>query len=200
MRKAGIAARNALSQEQRDFLSKSISRRIQESEVFQSAETVMIYRGVRGEVRLDVLEEAAEASGKRLVYPLCISRTEMIALLPGGKDAWQEGYCGIMEPIREKSEEISPEEIDLVVCPCTVFDEQCGRMGMGAGFYDRYLEKCINARVVSVAFEVQKVDKILMQPWDRPMEMVFTEAAVYTPSCIFCVKDFIDKHLQFEVE
>ena len=180
MRKTGIAARDALPAEERNRFSKSICRRIVESEVFRMAHTVMIYRGVRGEVRLDELERSAEARGKRLVYPLCISRTEMIALLPGVEDAcWKKGAFGIMEPVRELSEEISPDEIDLVICPCTVFDEDCGRMGMGAGYYDRYLEKCVNAHVVSAAFEVQKSEKIPMQPWDKPMEKVFTEAAVY---------------------
>ena len=90
-----------------------------------------------------------------------------------------EVYFGIMEPVREKSMEIPPEEIDLVICPCTVFDENCGRMGMGAGFYDRYLAKCVNAHIAAVAFEVQKADSIPMEPWDKPMEMVFTEAGIY---------------------
>ena len=179
LRKAKIAARDGLTAEEREQFSKLIVSRILESAVFQSAETVMIYRGIRGEVRLDGLEDAGTAAGKRMVYPLCISKTEMIALLPEGGDAWQEGYCGILEPILEKSEVIPPEEIDLVICPCTVFDERCGRMGMGAGFYDRYLERCVNARAVSVAFEVQKTELIPMESWDKPMELVFTEAAVY---------------------
>lgn len=180
MRKAGIAARDALTAEERSRFSKSICRRIAESDVFRRARTVMIYRGIRGEVRLDELENAAEAEGKILVYPLCISKTEMIVLLPGeGDSCWKKGAFGILEPVRELSREIAPEEIDLVICPCTVFDEDCGRMGMGAGFYDRYLERCCNAHVVSVAFEAQKAEKIPMQPWDKPMEMVFTEDAVY---------------------
>ena len=58
MRKAGIAARDALSPEERVHFSKSIVRRILESEEFQSAETILIYRAVRGEVRLEALEEA----------------------------------------------------------------------------------------------------------------------------------------------
>lgn len=178
MRKAGIAARDALSPEERVHFSKSIVRRILESEEFQSAETILIYRAVRGEVRLEALEEAAE---KRLLYPLCISKTEMIALQPQkGEEGWKKGAFGIPEPVRELSLEIPPEKIDLVICPCTVFDEACGRMGMGAGYYDRYLKKCVNAHIVSAAFEVQKADCIEMQPWDQPMEKVFTEAAVYT--------------------
>ena len=123
--------------------------------------------------------EHADFAEKRLVYPLCISKTEMIALEPLGEDSWKDGYCGIREPVREKSVEIRPEEIDLVICPCTVFDEAGGRMGMGAGFYDRYLPRCTNAHIVAVAFEAQKADCVPMEPWDRPMELVFTEKAVY---------------------
>ncbi|MGN1334305.1 MAG: 5-formyltetrahydrofolate cyclo-ligase [Anaerovoracaceae bacterium] len=179
LRKSKIQERNSLSPEDRERLSAIISERIATSEIFKSAKTVLIYRATKGEVRLDALERTKEAKGKRLVYPLCITDSEMIALLPQGEDAWERGYFGIMEPAREKSVEIPPEEIELVICPCTVFDENCGRMGMGAGFYDRYLEKCVNAHIVAVAFEVQKTDSIPMAPWDKPMEMVFTEAGVY---------------------
>ena len=182
LRKSKIAARDGLSSEERDRLSKSIVSRILESQMFRDAKTVMIYRGTRGEVRLDALEDAVRCSmeDKRLVFPLCITKEEMIALLPDGPDAWQEGYYGIREPIREQSLEIAPEEIDLVICPCTVFDENCGRMGMGAGFYDRYLTRCTNAHVAAAAFEVQKAEAVPMEAWDQPMEMVFTDAAVYT--------------------
>ncbi|MDD5928097.1 MAG: 5-formyltetrahydrofolate cyclo-ligase [Firmicutes bacterium] len=179
LRKSKIQARNSLSPEERERLSAVISERIAASEVFQRAKTVLIYRATKGEVRLDALEKADEAAGKRLVYPLCISDSEMISLLPEDENAWKTGYFGIMEPVREKSAEIPPEEIDLVICPCTVFDENCGRMGMGAGFYDRYLAKCVNAHIAAVAFEVQKADSIPMEPWDKPMEMVFTEAGTY---------------------
>ena len=179
LRKSKIQARNSLSPEERERLSAVISERIVTSEVFQRAKTVLIYRATKGEVRLDALEKADEAAGKRLVYPLCISDSEMISLLPEDENAWKPGYFDIMEPVREKSAEIPPEEIDLVICPCTVFDENCGRMGMGAGFYDRYLAKCVNAHIAAVAFEVQKADSIPMEPWDKPMEMVFTEAGTY---------------------
>ncbi len=193
LRKSRITARDALSAEERDRLSKSIVSCILASPVFRQAKTILIYKGIRGEVRLEALEEAvgigaagsseeaehADFAEKRLVYPLCISKTEMIALEPLGEDSWKDGYCGIREPVREKSVEIRPEEIDLVICPCTVFDEAGGRMGMGAGFYDRYLPRCTNAHIVAVAFEAQKTDCVPMEPWDRPMELVFTEKAVY---------------------
>lgn len=179
IRKRGIAARDSLSKEERREKSERIVKKILASEEFQKAKTIMIYRAVRGEVRLEALEKAEEAKGKRLVYPLCISKSEMIALLPDGEDAWVSGHYGIEEPIMEKSLEIKPEEIDLVICPCSVFDDKCNRMGMGAGYYDRYLALCKNAHVVSVAFEAQKAEAVPVDPWDKPMEKTFTEEAVY---------------------
>lgn len=43
----------------------------------------------------------------------------------------------------------------------------------------KYIEKCVNAHIVAVAFEVQKAECIPMEPWDKPMEMVFTEERAY---------------------
>lgn len=135
----------------------------------------MLYRAVRGEVCLDTLQ----ACGKRLVYPLCVSATEMTALLPRGKNAWAAGRHGIPEPIPERSLTVAPEEIDLVICPCTVFDEACRRMGMGAGYYDRFLPQCSGAVIAAAAFECQKTAAVPVRPWDIPMDCVFTEKSIY---------------------
>lgn len=179
IRKSKIAARDALSKEERLSLSERIAKRVIESEEFTQAKKILIYKGIRGEVRLEPLETLAADMGKVFCYPLCIEDHQMIALHPWGDESWVKGAYGIMEPVRELSDEIKPEEIDLVICPCTAFDEKCNRMGMGAGYYDRYLPKCVNAHVVSVAFEVQKVDAVPVDEWDKAMEKTFTESAVY---------------------
>ena len=179
LRGAKIQARDSLPDEARREKSERIVQRVVHSPEFQKAKMVMLYRAIRGEVRLDGLEASPEARGKRLVYPRCVSDTEMIALLPQGGDSWETGYAGIQEPVPEKSQVVAPEEIDLVLCPCTVFDEDCRRMGMGAGFYDRFLERCPNADIIAAAFEAQKTDTVPAAAWDRPMDAVFTEEAAY---------------------
>ena len=168
-----IRAREALPPELRRELSYTIVQRLALLPEYRAAETVMLYRAVKGEVSLDGL------SGKRFVWPLCIREGEMIALLPENERAWQKGYCGIPEPVRRRSREIAPAEIDLVICPCTVFDPACRRMGMGKGFYDRFLPRCSKARFIAVAFEVQKTEQLTASPWDVPMDAVVTEKAVY---------------------
>ena len=176
LRKALILARNSLTPDERAEKSARAVELLVQSEAFRAARTVMIYDHVGGELSLDSLLTHPAAAGKRFCYPLCVSRTEMIAMIPG---AWKPGAYGIREPVRELSQEIPPEALDLVVCPGTGFDPACNRMGMGGGYYDRYLPRCVNARIVLVAFEAQKVPALPVDPWDRPVEQVFTEAAVY---------------------
>ena len=176
LRRELIRARNSLSPSERVEKSARAVELLAASEVFREARTVMIYSHVGGELSLDSLMTHPAAAGKRFCWPLCLSKTEMIAMVPG---AWKTGAYGIREPVREVSDEVRPEEIDLVVCPGTGFDPACNRMGMGGGYYDRYLPRCVNARIVMAAFEVQKVPVLPADPWDQPVEQVFTEAAVY---------------------
>ena len=179
LRKAKMQAREGLSKIERETQSQQIAARILASKEFRDAKTVMIYRGIGGEVRLEWLEKAKESEGKQFLFPLCLPERQMAALAPRGEDGWKRGSYGIMEPVMEKSELVRPEDIDFVICPCTVFDEDCNRMGMGGGYYDRYLLKCKKAVVAAVAFEVQKAEAVPMEPWDKAVDLVFTEKKTY---------------------
>ena len=179
LRKDRVAAREALSPDEREALSARIVENIASSELFRRAKTVLIYAAARAEASLDTITDMPEARGKIFCYPYCVTDTEMTALAPENEGALENGRFGIREPIRELSREISPEDIDLVICPCAAFDGNGGRLGMGAGFYDRYLPKCKNARVCAAAFEAQRADAIPLEPWDVPMDAVFTEKGGY---------------------
>lgn len=178
LRLLGIEARDSLTKTERRELSGRAVQNILASPEFAAAKTVMLYRAIRGELDLSALAELAP--DKTYLYPLCVSGTEMIALHPG-KGAWKKGYCGIEEPDPEYSELVEPEQIDMLICPCTAFDESGGRIGMGAGFYDRYLPKCVNACKTAAAFEVQRAENIPMGSWDQPMKLIYTEARALRP-------------------
>ena len=53
-----------------------------------------------------------------------------------------ENRWGIPEPLAERSSTVGIEEIDLVLVPLLIFDQQGQRVGYGGGFYDRFLAQC----------------------------------------------------------
>ncbi|MDO4805549.1 MAG: 5-formyltetrahydrofolate cyclo-ligase [Lachnospiraceae bacterium] len=175
LRRRMVAAREALAPDVRKEKSSAIISHILNDERFQMARTVMLYRSVRGEVQLDALP--ALSSGKRYVYPLCVSRTQMVALWPetASERAWKKGAFGIPEPNPAYCREIDPAEIDFVVCPCTSFDRDHNRLGMGAGYYDRFLARCVHADVVAAAFAVQEAEAVPTEEFDYRMCAVITE-------------------------
>ncbi len=179
IRRERIAAREALSAADRERKSNAIVDTITGLKEYKEAKNILRYSPIKGEVDLARLEQKVKYTDKTLYYPLVVSATEMDALHPESDDAWREGFHSIKEPVREKSTLLKPEDCDLVICPCTAFDGQANRMGMGAGYYDRFLEKCNRAYIIAVAFECQKAPTVLPQEWDKPMDKVITEEREY---------------------
>ena len=176
VRKQALRARESLSFSGRDAGSRCVVERITALPAFRAAHTVMLYRAVRGELSLDALPGHPAAAGKRFVYPRCVSGTEMKAMFPGG---WEAGAYGIPEPAEASSEVVLPEEIGLVVCPGAAFDDRGIRLGMGAGYYDRFLPACVNASVAMAAFEIQHVPVLPASPHDVPLDLAVTEKNLY---------------------
>ena len=189
LRKEKIAAREALSPEERAEKSRAICANILQTPEYAKAKTVFIYKFVKGEVQLTALEEANEAlpaaERKTFLYPLCVEARQMLAIEPGsadmGSDAWKKGAFGIPEPVLEMGRVIPPEDIDLVVSPCSSFDESGMRLGMGGGYYDRYLPKCTKADVMLVAYGCQGCEAVPAEPWDVPVPCIVTEERVLRP-------------------
>ena len=176
VRRQALRARGSISAADRGAKSAAAAERIAALPEFRAARVVMLYRAVRGELSLDTLPGHPASAGKKFVYPRCVSPEEMEALCPGG---WKTGAFGIPEPEAETSESVSPEEIGLVVCPGAAFDDRGTRLGMGAGYYDRFLPKCVNATLAIAAFEAQHTPSLPASPLDIPMDLAVTEENLY---------------------
>jgi 5-formyltetrahydrofolate cyclo-ligase len=176
-RKAGSSARRALTPVERKEKSEKICRRVMELEAFQRASRILIYAAFGAEVSLDALAELA--GEKELYYPVCLPDWQMVAARPLGAEGWEIGAYGIRTPILERSQLVQPEELDLILVPCTGFDSDCRRVGMGKGYYDRYLARCTQGVKVGIAFECQRLERVVTDQYDQPLDSFVTERMIY---------------------
>lgn len=90
------------------------------------------------------------------------------------------GAFGIWEPLPNPARLLSPDAFDLVLVPGLAFDLDGGRLGRGAGFYDRFLATLPKkTRLVGVAFDEQIVPKAPRDAFDLPVD------ALATPTDLF---------------
>ena len=90
------------------------------------------------------------------------------------------GAYGIRTPILARAEILPPEALDLILVPCTAFDAACRRVGMGKGYYDRYLPRCTRAVKIGIALEVQRVPRAAVDAHDQRLDAFITERGIYT--------------------
>ena len=177
-RRAGILARRGLPQAERAAANAAICARILAMPCFQKAENLLLYAAFGGEVDLAGLAEQAARLGKTVAYPVCGENFALTAAVPG-PDGWEVGAYGIRTPILSRSEILRPDKLDLVLVPCTAFDAVCRRVGMGKGYYDRYLPRCTRAVKLGAAFEAQRVDAAAVDAHDEKLDGFVTEGGLY---------------------
>ena len=172
-RRAVLQRRDALSAEKRAEDSRAVCERLLQLDAYRKARTVFLFRAFRSEPDLSAFAQQAERDGKILLYPYCTDRTTMLAIRPG--QDWETDRFGISAPVMEKAQVWDPGDIDLILCPCVGFDTDGRRLGMGAGYYDRFLPLCPGAYRILTAFEAQRLDRIYAEDLDCRMDAVVTE-------------------------
>lgn len=145
---------------------------------YEAAHRVMLFWPIEGEVDLRPLASEVLSSGRELVLPRAVWSTKDLepCLVTDPARDLVPGRHGILEPGPLCAQ--PTERIDLVVTPGLAFDRQCGRLGRGAGFYDRFLARSRVglSRVVGVAFGVQVVERVPLGQDDQRVDEVWTEA------------------------
>jgi len=143
--------------------------------------TVMSYVPFRSEVNVRPLIEQLWRGGYRVAAPKVNRENRMmecyviegtVDLIPG---AW-----GILEPRADKPRLGLEERIDAVIVPGLAFDREGGRLGYGAGFYDRFFRglEAVGLPMpvrIGVCYEDQIVPKVPMETHDYAVDWVVTE-------------------------
>ncbi|WP_231621588.1 5-formyltetrahydrofolate cyclo-ligase [Sphingomonas sp. 37zxx] len=121
------------------------------------------------------LVAAALTNGCTLALPHVISRQAPMRFLEWNPARpLERGIYGLQQPPAD-ARELAP---DIVLVPLVAFDSALHRLGQGAGYYDRALASLPAAWRLGVAWSVQQVSQVPVDPWDVPLHGVVTERSV----------------------
>jgi len=154
--------------------SEAVCAAIAATPEFQRSPTTALYAARRGEVSLKALWEARPEA---CVFPRVVSETQMRFHYLVRWEDLQPGFKGILEPSAD-APLADWSRGGLVLVPGLAFDRQGGRVGSGAGFYDRFLAGR-PLEIWGVAWDRQIIAGTLAQePSDARMAALCTESGI----------------------
>lgn len=167
--------RDALPAEQVAAASAQICAHIAAWPLFGQAEVVMTYMAFRNEIDLSRLQ--ADFPHKRWVIPRVVGEPEpRLVVHPFDATRLVRHKFGMLEPDAALPI-VSPDEIDMVLTPGLAFDRRGFRLGLGGGFYDRFLP-LVRAPKVGIVCQALIIETVPVDEHDQPVEYLACEDGI----------------------
>ena len=144
------------------------------------ARAILLYASLPEEVPTDSIAHEALRRGITITYPRCLPETRMMTLhvLQELAELSEAGSYGIREPDLA-CPMVELRDIDVVLVPGLAWDRNGGRLGRGAGYYDRlFANPDCRAFRCGLFFAAQELPEIPVDPWDIALDAVVTETEI----------------------
>ena len=138
---------------------------------------VVLFDAMPGEADLAPLKANADLAGKNISF--AITRTPDVGydltVHPVGVEMEQHRF-GYHQPVAG-SVQVEDSEISVVLVPALAFDRSGNRLGFGAGYYDRFLDRLPAALKVGIA-DVLVDEPLPVEPFDIAMTHLATPTEI----------------------
>ncbi|CEJ10392.1 putative 5-formyltetrahydrofolate cyclo-ligase [bacterium YEK0313] len=181
LRDAALARRDALPIEARIEASLAVAALFPLDRIAIAGKIVSGFLPIQSEIDVRPLLDRLRAAGARLALPAFPSRTTpmVFRLMERGAPLVPMGF-GTFGP-DASAPEVEP---DILITPLAAFDAAFNRIGYGKGHYDRAfarLDATVRRLAIGVAFSVQQVEVIPVEPHDRRLDAILTETGYRAP-------------------
>lgn len=190
LRRSAALARSALLPHQRKAASEAIANQVLRLAPLRRGIRIACYVSMRSEVDTWPLINALWCLRKRVHLPIVdrqrTRRMRFIPITPHSR--LRLNSLGIREPISHHARATKTQQLDIIFVPLVAFDAQCHRIGMGGGYFDTTFAFLQHAgawrkpKLIGIAFDCQRVNRITPNPWDVSLDLVVTESACYSPN------------------
>lgn len=145
------------------------------AQLIGARDTIALYNAIDDEAPAQRLAHALHARGKKLALPCVLDRLGSMEFRRWHPDdPLVPGPFGTSHPAPDR-EVVSP---DVIIAPLLAFDAAMGRLGQGGGYYDRSFARHETALRIGLAWSVQQVEHVPVDPWDLPLHAVLTETSL----------------------
>ena len=182
IRRRLLERRDQLGDDEVRHKGEAATRRLMETDFYQRANCLSCYVSVKNEVTTHALIRFALDEGKRVAVPVLTSQQgEMIHREVFSLENLEQNQLGLLKPPEKDGTQVPPEAFDLIVVPVVAFDRRGYRLGLGGGYYDRFLAST-SALKVGLAYDFQLLDQVPSGPHDLRLDKIFTETVTFTCS------------------
>jgi 5-formyltetrahydrofolate cyclo-ligase len=170
LRRRILAARAALTEEQRSVAGRRLRDAVLSLPEAQMAGTVAAYYSVAAEPPSRSLVYALWKRGTYVLLPLLRPEGDLDWASYEGPDSVAEARYGLLEPVEPAGAAIT--SADLVIVPALAADRSGNRLGRGRGCYDRALSR-VGPLIPTIAllYEDELLDELPAGPLDRQVRM-----------------------------
>lgn len=137
-----------------------------------------IYVSIGSEVDTHGLIHRLLGEGRRVAVPCITGEGHMAAVTITSLDDLRTGPMGVPSPRFDRGRITRPQ---VCIVPGLAFTPDGKRLGGGGGYYDRWLASHRPPCIVALAFDVQVVEQIPVEPHDVRMKLLVTESRVIKP-------------------
>lgn len=177
LRQKMLAMRRALSANETESRSSSLKENILSLPEYKNAKKIMAFLAMKGESNLDGFIRQALLDGKEVYIPVCLPERQMEAGRLIDMEHFEKGPLGLRN-LPAGYEVTSPESLDLVLIPGLAVSQEGIRLGMGAGYYDRYLARVPFEKRVAALWDFQVIPDIPSEPFDQKIAKIVIDKSV----------------------
>lgn len=177
LRQKMLAMRRALSANETESRSSSLKENILSLPEYKNAKKIMAFLAMKGESNLDGFIRQALLDGKEVYIPVCLPERQMEAGRLIDMEHFEKGPLGLRN-LPAGYEVTSPESLDLILIPGLAVSQEGIRLGMGAGYYDRYLARVPFEKRVAALWDFQVIPDIPSEPFDQKIAKIVTDKSV----------------------
>lgn len=181
LRKYALGLRRGMSHEARVQESRKLADKLFQTKLYKDSCTVFCYVSVEDEVHTELILSKVLSDEKKLCVPYILDSGSglMAAAELKSLDMLSPGIFDIPSVKAEDFRQVEPKDIDLIIVPGVAFDLAGHRIGMGGGYYDRFLHQADSTSRMAVAYQCQVFDSLPVEQHDMSVDYLVT-GNIYT--------------------